>query len=110
MIANVLGTEYKIKVSNRVEEPELNECKAFCDVYSKEIVIDDGEVDKKNVSAVRDMDSFKRESIRHELLHAFLYESGLYQNTWAGNEEIVDFFAIQFPKIAKLFSECCVVA
>ena len=34
--------------------------------------------------------------IRHELVHAFLFESGLSVNSWADNEEIVDWIAIQF--------------
>ena len=41
---------------------------------------------------------------RHEIIHAFLFESGLAENSaWAQNEEMVDFFAIQFPKLLKAF-------
>ena len=48
--------------------------------------------------------------IRHEIIHAFLFESGLAQNTndvesWAMNEEMVDWLAIQFPKLLKAFKE-----
>lgn len=39
--------------------------------------------------------------MRHELIHAFLGESGLRSDSeWAENEEMVDYFAIQFEKIA----------
>ena len=34
----------------------------------------------------------------------FLFESGLAENSeWAQNEEMVDFFAIQFPKLMEAF-------
>ena len=48
-------------------------------------------------------------TIRHELVHAFLNESGLQWNSfapekaWAKNEEMVDWFAIQAPKMFEAF-------
>ena len=44
------------------------------------------------------------------IIHAFLLESGLDSNSnsadsWAVNEEMVDWFAIQSPKIFKLFNK-----
>ena len=53
-----------------------------------------------------------KETLRHEILHAFLNESGLCSSTlcfeggWTKNEEMIDWFAIQFPKIAKVYKEC----
>ena len=47
-----------------------------------------------------------RKNKRHEIIHAFLFESGLAENSsWAQNEEMVDFFAIQFPKLVEAFKE-----
>ena len=48
--------------------------------------------------------------LRHEIVHAYLYESGLRENSekqyaWADNEEMVDWFAIQGPKIFKTYKE-----
>ena len=48
--------------------------------------------------------------LRHEIIHAFLFESGLECNSlktynWAENEEMVDWFAIQSPKIFILYKE-----
>ena len=46
-------------------------------------------------------------TITHEIIHCYLEESGLGDNSgvynygWAVNEEMVDWFAIQWPKIAK---------
>lgn len=50
-------------------------------------------------------------TLRHEVVHAFLNESGLQWNSfapekaWAKNEEMVDWFAIQAPKIFKVYQE-----
>ena len=48
--------------------------------------------------------------VRHEIIHAFLYESGLGESaletsSWATNEEMVDWFARQGPKIFKVYKE-----
>lgn len=38
--------------------------------------------------------------------HAFLYECGLNDSSdWARNEELIDWLAIQFPKIQALFEK-----
>jgi hypothetical protein len=59
-------------------------------------------------------DEVKRKQIkatlRHEIIHAFLHESGLSGSSvtdvpWAVNEEMVDWFAIQFPKMIKVFEQ-----
>ena len=50
-------------------------------------------------------------TLRHEVIHAFLNESGLQwnsfapENAWAKNEEMVDWIAIQAPKIFKVYQE-----
>lgn len=109
---NILGTEYSIifKDDEQVCKDtgdEVGECGGYCDAYSHEIVIsnldrfEDGEKAKK---------ALQKENMRHEITHAFLNESGLSANAndtrcWARNEEMVDWFAIQSPKIYKVFAE-----
>ena len=44
-----------------------------------------------------------KECLRHELIHAFFSESGL--DNYSSNEELVDWLAMQFPKIVKVFEE-----
>ncbi len=52
------------------------------------------------------MSVYKNEVARHEIIHAFLSESGLKScSSWATNEEMIDFFAIQFPKIVKVMDK-----
>lgn len=49
--------------------------------------------------------------LRHEIVHAFLNQSGLsenagiYKSAWSINEEMVDWFAIQGTKIYKAWKE-----
>ena len=50
-------------------------------------------------------------TLRHEIFHAYLNESGLqgasltFNGPWARNEEMIDWLAIQMPKIIKTFEE-----
>ena len=56
-------------------------------------------------------ETYRKKTLRHEIMHAFLNESGLsdssnrFDSAWAKNEEMVDWFAIQSPKIFKVFVE-----
>ena len=48
--------------------------------------------------------------LRHEIVHAYLCESGLEhcslgEDSWATNEEMVDWMAIQGPKLYKAWEE-----
>ena len=51
----------------------------------------------------------KNRVIRHEILHAFMFESGLgYNFVWdkdGVDETIVDWYAIQYPKIKQVFEQ-----
>ena len=47
----------------------------------------------------------------HEIVHAFLHESGLSSNSeWAMNEEIADWIALQLPKIISICNELNITA
>ena len=59
---------------------------------------------------VENVEELEKKVLRHEIIHAYLGESGLRSSSeWAENEEMVDWFAIQFPKILKTFSELCIL-
>lgn len=65
---------------------------------------------KQMVGEVKDLVAYQKKVLRHEIVHAFLYESGLWQNAygskcWAKNEEMIDWMAIQIPKIQKAYKE-----
>ena len=109
MIVNVLGTEYLIKESNKVEDLALENCDGYCDYSTKTIVIDTFKNYEELPDTLGNMDGYKKKVIRHELVHAFLSESGLNANSWANNEEIVDWIAYQFPKLKEAFEKCDVL-
>lgn len=113
--ANVLGTDYKIEVRKISEDTDLKEngWSGYCNETLKLIVVGDVHDDEfyKNCTE-EERSQIEKEILRHELTHAFFNESGLsnnslqYSSGWAKNEEMVDWFAIQSPKIFKLFTEC----
>ena len=105
----VLGINYKIIFESESKEPRLVENWGFTDFHTKEIYIrDDIEIEKEDTC--KNLIDFKNKVLRHEILHAFLYESGLRENSkgclaWAENEEMVDWFAIQIPKLVEVYKE-----
>jgi hypothetical protein len=54
---------------------------------------------------------YNKKVLRHEIIHAFLHESGLsgnslqYEGAWSQCEEMVDWIAIQFPKMLRAFQD-----
>lgn len=65
---------------------------------------------KQSAESVKDLIAYQKKVLRHEIVHAFLYESGLWQNAygskcWAKNEEMIDWMAIQIPKIQRAYKE-----
>ena len=106
MTVNVLGTEYTIKKSNKVEDLGLADCDGYCDHSTKTIVIDTFKIYEALPDALGNFNEYEKKVIRHELVHAFLFESGLAVNSWAKDEEIVDWIANQFPKLQEAFAQC----
>lgn len=108
----ILGTEWTIEFKERIEDSLLEGYDGYTDHTTKKIVIckADKDVTTKNHEA------YYRETMRHEIIHAFLYESGLdtssnnHYGAWATNEEMVDWIAIQFPKIADVFLQLGILA
>lgn len=108
MKANILGTEYSIFYKKESEDIKLKEIGGYCDSSTKTIVIPIYEDDPMNKG---NLEYFNKRVLRHEIIHAFLSESGLEadayssRDSWAYNEEMVDWMAIQSPKIFKTFQE-----
>lgn len=103
---NVLGTEYQINFRKISDDKDLEEAEGYCCMSSNRIVIR-----SENPEEIENFERYQKRVIRHELIHAFLQESGLAQNSiedvgaWARNEEMVDWFAHQSPKIFEIFQE-----
>lgn len=110
VITRILGTEYKILELSEDEDDTLKEreLNGYFDGTTKRIVLrTDYDI---SPGAVGNIIELKRKVLRHELIHAYLYESGLsYQCYWAENEEMVDWFAIQIPKLVNLFEKLNII-
>ena len=82
-----------------------NEADGYCDQSSRRIVLrtedEDDDIDNYSV--------YLKKNTRHEIVHAFLYESGIggnFQHTqWGHEETMVDWIAYQFPKLLQAFKD-----
>lgn len=96
---HVLGAEYIIKEQSESDNELLKGCDGYCDWTTKEIV-----VEREINGTLGDMEAYIRKVLRHEIVHAFLFESGLHEcsggvDAWAGCEAMVDWIARQGQKI-----------
>lgn len=104
---NILGTQYSILIIEKEDYRYDREADGWCDPSVKELLVFNY---KQSAESVKDLVSYQKRVIRHEIVHAFFYESGLWQNAysskcWAKNEEMIDWIAIQSPKLQKAFEE-----
>lgn len=111
---NILGTEYTIYIEPTDSNKKLAECNGYTDYATKEIHVKDFKAESLDLMSLDNLPVFRNKVIRHEIIHAFILESGLDANSkeagsWATNEEMVDFFAMQFPKIQKVYTELGIV-
>lgn len=103
---NILGTEYTIKMCHDSEDPRMVDADGFCDETTHEIFAETYNGESENPNSKRNLLIQSQKVVRHEIVHAFLHESGLAENSfWAQNEELVDWIAIQGPKIYKAWQE-----
>lgn len=109
MKVNVLGVEYTIEYLTKAQDPDLEKCDGYCDSSAKRIVIREyTEEEKKEPLTLGNLPEYQKKVLRHELVHATLYESGLWNcshghEAWAVNEEMVDWFAVQGPKLYAIW-------
>ena len=104
---NVLGTEICVIFRDDKQDPKLEELGGYFDATESMIVVKIPEKDKMSYG---NLENHQKKVLRHEIIHAFLHESGLDWSSspadcWATNEEMVDWLAIQSPKIFKVFRE-----
>ena len=99
----ILGAEWTVQYRDRADDPLLGGIDGYTDYSTRTIVISK----TNNETEIENHDAYYRRVTRHEVIHAFLEESGLSGNScevhaWAVNEEMVDWIAIQLPKIADV--------
>ena len=103
MKIDVLGTKYTITVTTTEKDNFLINCDGYCDKTSKKIVVKDKTPDCE----IDDYAVYLKKIKRHEIIHAFLFESGLHENfkhdEWGHDETTIDWIAVQFPKLLEAF-------
>ena len=83
------------------EDTKLEDMAGYCDSSVKEIVICNPTTCR---DSKKDIESVRKKIVRHEIIHAFLFESGLDVNSdWGTDETLVDWIALQFPKLTEAF-------
>lgn len=114
MTVNVLGTPYQICVRKLDEDESFSRLGVvgYCDHVLKRIVVCDLSTMKE---CEHETPEYWAESqkwtLRHEIVHAFFAESGLHDSAcevegpYTMNEELVDWIAIQGPKLHKAWEE-----
>lgn len=114
MKVKILGAEYTIIVKkyNEDEVFERRSIDGYCDGLTKQIVCCNMSTYKGWEHELPEtIEAAQKETMRHEIVHAFFHESGLADSSfnadfaWAKNEEMVDWIALQGPKIYKAWQE-----
>lgn len=105
MKINILGVPYEIKFLSEEEDFRLENADGYTDFYSRLIVINNS-----NTGTIHDIEAYRKKVLRHEIVHAFMYESGLAENSHKSNhvsddEELIDWIAIQGEKIHEAWKE-----
>lgn len=95
----ILGTPWRVMV---LQDPTYTEWKGRCSCTGSRII----QFNLQTISSAKVENTFVdlERVIRHELIHAYVYESGIEDYSggtpnWSENEATVDWFAYQMPKI-----------
>lgn len=104
MKIKILGTEYNIILdADEKDYPKLKGLSGYTDFSVRKIIL------RKFIETdetLEDLKYYQRVTLRHEIIHAFFYESGLDNNCeFARDEELVDWIAMQFEKMLGTFIE-----
>lgn len=95
----ILGSCWEVRIRKKEEEERLNDYIGFTDWTDRTIYLLDG----RNIGNISDPGEMLKHVVRHEIVHAFLFESGLGDDwTHPGNgheETMVDWVAFQVHKI-----------
>ena len=108
----ILGTTYTVHYDvSEASDSGVAERFGYCNILEHKIVLRDLNDIPDWAEESDEVKVIQRDTtLRHEIIHAFLCESGLWGSTrsadsWAMNEEMVDWIALQFPKLLKIYRE-----
>jgi hypothetical protein len=102
MKISILGQEYDYAEIAARDDARMTGYDGYCDGYGKIIRVNN-DFNLNNPANISDLEVYKRQVKRHEIVHAFFEESGLEE--YKDNELLVEWIAKQFPKLAKVFQQ-----
>ena len=97
---NILGTQYEVIKQTEKENPKLKDANGLCEPYTRQIIYEEQEA---GIDVFDNIEAFNRKTLRHEVVHAFFAESGLTE--YMEDEVLVEWIAVQFPKISRVMKE-----
>lgn len=98
---NILGSEYTIIVDTDYCE-ELG-ADGVTERYDKKIYMRNVQDMLENSSSIQAKQKRYNETLRHEIVHAFLFESGL--DSYSCDETLVQWLASKMPQVTQAFKE-----
>lgn len=105
MTIQILGSEWTVLFETEEENPRLTDSDGYSDPTNRTISIKKKYADE--LMNLADLDTYKRKVLRHEVVHAFLYESGL--TSIARDETVVEWIAVQISRLnAAMMQAGCV--
>lgn len=105
MQISILGSLWSIEERSEKDDKRLDGCDGYTDWTTRQIVIE-----REITGNLGDMEAYIRKVKRHEIAHAYAFESGLAEcssspGAWAENEEMIDWVARIGPKIYNTWVE-----
>lgn len=97
----ILGTVYRLFLDEKGLEQQNADGICWC--YGKKIQVKPPEQMLEPSAAMEEKHCRFREVLRHELIHAMFFESGL--GDYCDDETLVDWLAKMVPRLADLFEE-----
>jgi hypothetical protein len=109
MKIDILGTKYDLIYRAKEVDLALEKLSGYCDNSVHKLIVCDYSAKKEDPMDKEDLSIYQRKVARHEIINAFLLESGLAEECEWATEEMVDWFAGQLPKIFKAFQDAKVL-
>lgn len=97
---NIMGSRWKVVLTSPEQDSRLKDVWGYCDWTIRTIVVC---AERDEDTNLIDFEKLVNKVMRHEIIHAFMYESGLMENEVLDNDQRVDWLAYQYPKIKKVF-------
>lgn len=110
---HILGETWYLYIGDEKEFPQLKNCDGYTDKTARCIIV----LERPEECSLQYFERYQRKVIRHEIIHAFLFESGLHapahyeaMENKEHPEMMVDWVAVQFPKLLEVFKDAGALA